>query len=220
MLRILIVGLVLLVVVLFAVPRRGFETPPPAVATILPAPRPLPATTFVDGNAATFTTADLAGRFTLMFFGFTNCPDICPLGLQVLAQATAELRISAPESAPRVVFISVDAYRDTPERIRAYLANFDPAFIGLTATDETLAPLLGMMGVTVHKNETEGEYYNVVHNGTVYVLDEAGQWIALFGGSSHDPATIASDYRRIVARQRTHSAAADTLAATGGSSLQ
>jgi len=104
------------------------------------------------------------------------------------------------------VFVSVDPQRDNPDRIRDYLANFDPDFLGLTAADEVLAPLLETLGVVVHKDEQDGEYYNVVHNGTVYLLDASGQWIGLFGGSEHEASQIASDFLRIRSRSSLASA--------------
>lgn len=195
MLRILVVGLVMLVAALLLLPDE--PVPPPDVATVLPEPRELPATSLIDHDGGAFSTTDLAGEFTLLFFGFTHCPDICPLTLQVLAAARTEIESRAPALTPRVVFVSVDPHRDTPDRIRAYVRNFHPEFVGVTAADETLAPMLGTLGVMVHKNELDGERYNVVHNGTVYVLDAAGRWIALFGGSSHDPSTLATDFLRI-----------------------
>jgi len=197
MLRILVVALVVLVAALMLLPRDRALVNPPAVATVLPEPRELPNVRFLDQSGSPFTTRDLAGNYTLLFFGYTNCPDICPLTLQVLAQAIGRIEARAPALVPRVVFVSVDPHRDTPDRIRAYLNAFDDRFIGITASDATLEPLLSTTGVMVHKSVSDGEPYNVTHNGTVYVLDADGRWIALFGGSSHDAATIATDFQRI-----------------------
>ena len=184
---------------LFALTVRN-TMPDPEVATVLSPPLPIPDAVLVDQAGREFTTSDLEGRFSLMFFGFTQCPDICPLTLQVLARAREEVRTQAPELVPDVVFVSVDPYRDTPERIGDYVSNFDPGFIGVTGSDEALAPLLGALGVTVHKNERDGEWYNVVHNGTVYVIGPDADLVALFSGSSHDAAAIATDFVRIRTR--------------------
>lgn len=197
MLRILVIGLVVLVAALYLIPREGDIVAPPAAATVLPEPRDLPDLAFVDRKGEAFGVDRLAGDYSLMFFGYTNCPDICPLTLQVLSQALDEIAARAPNLVPRVVFVSVDPQRDTPERIAAYVGAFHPDFIGLTATDEALAPLLGTMGVMVHKDVQDGEAYNVVHSGTIYVLDSDARWVALFGGSDHDASVIASDYLRI-----------------------
>ncbi len=196
LLRILVVSLILLVAIMMLLPRAGDRVPLPEVATVLPEPLALPEVELVDQSGRSFSTTDLHGDFSLMFFGFTHCPDICPLTLQVLASARAQVEHSAPAFTPEVIFVSVDPFRDSPERIRQYLANFDAEFTGVTASDEALAPLLKTLGVTVQKTERDGEYYNVVHNSTVYLIGPEAQLIAIFGGS-HDAATIASDYVRI-----------------------
>jgi protein SCO1/2 len=203
MLRIVVVALVLLVAAMLMIPRgreAAPETPAGAAtqtATVLPQPRPLPEFVLVDTAGREFTRTSLRGRHRLLFFGFTHCPDICPLTLQVLAAALDELTAQAPELVPEVVFVSVDPHRDTPDRIRDYLRNFDAQFIGVTGSDEALEPLVQTLGVTVHKIETDGQHYNVVHNGTIYVIDPDAALMAVFGGSSHDTQAIVSDYLRI-----------------------
>jgi protein SCO1/2 len=200
MLRVLVVALVLLVAAMVWMPRpdRG---EPPANATILPQPRALPEVALIDQTGADFRLESPRGELSLLFFGFTNCPDVCPLTLEVLADARAEIAERVPEAAPRVVFVSVDPSRDTPERIDAYLRNFDPDFIGVTAADDALAPLLKALGVTVEKHEHGGASYNVVHNSTVYVLGPDASLVAV-SGAPHDAATIAADYLKIRARHR------------------
>jgi protein SCO1/2 len=198
MLRILVVGLVVLVAAMFLLP-RGERGAPPQTATVLPAPRELQDVSFVDKTGQPIRLGDLEGGFSLLFFGFTNCPDVCPLTLQVLAATRAEIAARAPNLVPRIVFVSVDPNRDTPERIAAYLDNFDSEFLGLTASDDALAPLLAALGVAVEKHEHGGANYNVVHNSAIYVLDPNADWIAVTT-APHDPKVIASDYLRI--RQR------------------
>ncbi len=197
MLRILLVGLLVLVVALMLVGRDARTPPAPEVATMLPEARALPAVTFIDDEGRPFSTGEMAGDYTLLFFGFTNCPDICPLTLQVIATAKQRILAGRPDAVPQVVFVSVDPGRDDPATIKRYLDNFDSDFVGLTASDDALAPLLADLGVTVHKTEIEGETYNVVHNGTIYVLDPAGRWFALFGGSSHEAGAVANDFLRL-----------------------
>jgi protein SCO1/2 len=118
------------------------------------------------------------------------------LTLKVLADARAKIVAEAPENVPHVVFVSVDPNRDTPEKIAAYVQGFDPEFIGVTASEDTLRPLLTTLGVTVEKHEHGGESYNVVHNSTIYVVGPDGQWIAVSSGP-HSPTTIASDFLKI-----------------------
>ena len=193
LLRVLVVALVVLVAALMLMPRPGVT-----VATVLDVPRPLPSVAMVDQNGAAFAIDDLAGKPVLVFFGFTHCPDICPLTLAVLAQAMDSLRDA--QSAPAVLFVSVDPGRDTPALIKAYVEAFDPDFIGATADEATLAPLIATLGMTVHKERQGEAVYNVVHNGTVYVLDAEGRWAALFGGSEHRAEDIVRDYRALRGR--------------------
>ena len=203
MLRILVVGLVLLVAVMLSLPRPG-KIAPTEVATVLPDTLPLPQFDLVDHTGRRFDLDDLRGRFSLLFFGFTNCPDICPLTLQLLANARTEMAERNPKLTPGVVFVSVDPSRDSPERIASYLRKFDPQFIGVTGSDQALSPLLKALGVTVEKHEHGGEHYNVVHNSTVYVIGPQAEWIAL-SSAPHDATTIAADYAKIQRRyEATH----------------
>jgi protein SCO1/2 len=201
MLRVLVVGLVVLVAALFLLPRpeRGA---PPQTATVLPEARELADVRFVGTDGAEVRLHELDGNFTLLFFGFTNCPDVCPLTLAMLAEARAEIVRRAPRFVPRVLFVSVDPNRDTPERIRTYLQRFDPEFEGVTAADAELMPLLTALGVAVEKHEHGGGNYTVVHNSAVYVLDRETRWIAV-STAPHDPKVVAGDFLRI--RQRSPS---------------
>jgi protein SCO1/2 len=197
MLRILVISLVVLVAAMMLLKRAGDFAPTVTEATVLDEPRTLPDVALIDQHGEPFAIDDLAGRYVLVFFGFTNCPDICPLTLAVIAEAIRELRADSPELVPEVLFVSIDPARDTPAGIDAYLAAFDPTFIGATADEATIEPLLSALAVTVHK-ETQGDQtYNVVHNGTIYVLDEASRWAAIFGGSTHRAETIVNDYLAI-----------------------
>jgi protein SCO1/2 len=208
MLRILVIALVLLVAVMFWLPRPG-RLAPTEVATVLPNTLALPELALVDQAGREFDLTDLRGGFRLMFFGFTNCPDICPLTLQVLADARAEIEKRDAKLTPKVVFVSVDPNRDSPQRIASYLSNFDPEFTGVTGSEPALAPLLKVLGVTVEKHAHAGESYNVVHNSTVYFIGPQAELVAV-SGAPHDAATIAADYakiqRRYAATHRTPSA--------------
>jgi protein SCO1/2 len=187
----LIVALVLLAGAMVWVNR--IERSGPHVATVLPTPPALPAVALIDQSGHPYATGDLEGRFSLMFFGFTHCPDVCPITLQVLAETRAAL---AETEAPQVLFVSVDPRRDTPERIAAYLASFDPAFRGVTAELEALDPLLKQLGVLVQTHGSGDGTYTVTHNSTVYLIGPRAELLAVFSGP-HEAQAIADDYRRI-----------------------
>ncbi len=184
------------------------QTPPPqpATATLLEPPLELPEVTLIDKSGGEFVSGRLHGRFNLLFFGFTHCPDICPLTLAELAQVHA--RWNTPHiEVPQVVFVSVDPARDTPERINEYLDHFDPAFEGVTGPRYAMEPWLKSLGVAVHlQDHDEGEPYAVTHNSAVYVLGPGAELIAVFG-PPHDAAMIAADFLKIREHYlRTHDA--------------
>jgi len=129
MLRVLVVGLVVLVAAMFMMPRAPSPT---SAATVLPEPRALPDVDLVDAHGSRFDLDAFRGRFTLLYFGFTQCPDVCPITLKVLADARAKLNERAPQALPQVVFVSVDPERDTPAAIAEYLGHFDASFVGAT----------------------------------------------------------------------------------------
>ena len=199
LLRVLVVALVVLVAAMFLLPRG--DRSPLAAATWLPETLALPAVELVDDSGRNADLDVFRGKFSLLFFGFTNCPDVCPLTLKVLADARADLLKRAPRAVPQIVFVSVDPDRDTPERIAQYLDNFDPEFRGVTAPAERLAPLLKALGVTVEKHQHGGEQYTVIHNSTVYFIGPAAELVAVASGP-HEPATIAADYLKIRQRYR------------------
>jgi protein SCO1/2 len=177
-------------------PRRS--VPPPEAATEWPQQRALPAVMATDQHGTTISTAELTDRFTLLFFGFTNCPDICPLSMAVLAEANRRLEESR-RTPPRVVLVSVDPQRDTPEVLGDYLERFDSRFIGLTASEPALAPLLEALGVTVMKQPLGERHYTVTHNPQVFVIAPNGNVIATLSRAESADAVV-RDYQRIRAR--------------------
>ncbi|MEE8093578.1 MAG: SCO family protein [Gammaproteobacteria bacterium] len=207
--RILVAALVLLAGATVWVSSIRQNLPAPAVATLLPEPLSLPAVQLTDQHGLDFSTRELEGAFSLMFFGFTHCPDICPITLQTLANVDAQLRAKGLDT-PRVVFVSVDPDRDTPAQIERYLENFNSGFVGITGTQRALQPLIAALGVTVQRQEFPGETaYNVTHNSTVYLIGPQAELVALFS-APHDAAVIATDYlriRRLYQTQRTAASA-------------
>jgi cytochrome oxidase Cu insertion factor (SCO1/SenC/PrrC family) len=108
-----------------------------------------PAAGFIDQDRQAFGLDRLEGRWSLMFFGFTNCPDICPMTLGTLAQAEKQLEDLPQAQRPQVILVSVDARRDTPERLASYVRFFGPSFTGITAPQEIVEDFARQMGVVV-----------------------------------------------------------------------
>jgi protein SCO1/2 len=177
---------------------RTDTQPAVATATLLSPPRPLPPLALVDHDNRPFDVQRLRGGWSFVFFGFTSCPDACPATMSALAQ-TKKLLADLPETLrPRVVMISVDPERDTPERLAGYVQAFDPSFIGATAAKATIDELAKRMGVLAAIRPLEGDNYTVDHTTSLFLIDPQGSFRALFS-MPHTPKLIAEDYRRIVA---------------------
>jgi protein SCO1/2 len=147
--------------------------------------------TDADGNA--FTENDLHGDLTLLFFGFTNCPDVCPDTLATLAEAMDKLETMRVERLPEVVFVSVDPARDGGESMRDYVTYFDPAFRAVTGSDDALQTLTRQMGVMYARERPDDSgYYGVDHSGMIVVVDSRGRMIGRFPPST-DAERVAAD---------------------------
>src|SRR3546814_10364321 len=120
-----------------------------------------------DGERVAYT--DLAGRYRLVYFGFTYCPDVCPVDLQIIGQALRQLEQNHPEVAARVqpIFISVDPERDTPPVLKEYVAAFHPRLVGLTGTPEEIADVANRYGVSYMKDEVEGASDYLVNHSRI-----------------------------------------------------
>jgi protein SCO1/2 len=176
---------------------NGDAQAPLTKATKLDPVRPMPAFEFTDHLGAPFNSARLKDQWTVMFFGFTNCPDVCPATLAVLAQAEKTLSDLPAASKPRVVLVSVDPQRDTPEKLASYVKFFSPSFLGVTGTQETIAKFTREMGIPVAIHRLEDGNYTVDHSAIILLIDPNAALTAVFS-TPHEPQVIAADYRRIV----------------------
>ncbi len=132
----------------------------------------------LDVNQETFL-----GKATLMFFGFTNCPDICPGTLQGLASAIEALPEERQDEV-QVLFVSVDPSRDTPDRLKAYTDFFGPQVTGLTGTDDQLSALVKRMRATYGYGEAdENGNYAVSHSSAIYGFNADGEAQVLLRGN-------------------------------------
>ena len=136
--------------------------------------------TLVDQTGKTVTDQDFRGRYMLVFFGFTHCPDICPAELQVMSAALDELGPKADEVAP--VFITLDPERDTQAAMGAYVKNFGSRFVGLTGSPEQIAVAAKAYRVAYSKLQEDkaSSDYSIDHSALVYLMDKDGQYITHF----------------------------------------
>jgi protein SCO1/2 len=125
------------------------------------------------------TLNSLLGHWTYLTFGYTHCPDVCPGTLGLLAQVTRQM---GDRKAPLVVFVSVDAPRDSPALLRQYVPGFHPSFLGATGSDEALTPLTKALGVYYVRNAPAkpGGGYSVDHSSAVYLINPEGRLRASF----------------------------------------
>ena len=143
----------------------------------------------IDQDGIRRTDMDFRGKYMLIFFGYTFCPDVCPTTLAVEAEALDKLGADASRITP--IFITVDPQRDTPEKLKSYLSAFDagpsslrPKFVGLTGTDEEIAKVADGYGVyyQAHLDARFGgaAEYTVDHTGHVYLMSPEGKFVAYY----------------------------------------
>jgi protein SCO1/2 len=177
----LIIGLVLIVA--FAGFYQFFAKQPlpePESALIFPEPRVLAPFSLTDQHDKTFTERDLRGVWNFFFFGYTNCPDVCPATLRLMQQAWEILDKQQKADNVRFIFVSVDPERDTPENLDKYVSYFNPKFLGLTGSELQISRLGEQFGVFYVKESGAGapDNYLIEHTGSVMFVDPEGRYIA------------------------------------------
>jgi protein SCO1 len=169
----------------------------PEHARILPTPRPLPEVPAVDHSGAAFSSSDFEGRWTVVFFGFTYCPDICPATLHVLASVRRALDDLPQGDRPDVMMISVDPERDSPQRLAEYIPFFHPDFLGLHVPAEHLPELARAFSAAYFYMPLDDDNYTVDHTTSLFLVDPGARVSAVIP-TPHVAEVIASDYRRII----------------------
>ncbi len=155
------------------------DAPPPRTETALLKPvtgigGPF---TLLDQKKRPFTEKDLTGRPTALFFGYTFCPDVCPT---TLLEATTWMKeLGADGDRLRVVFVSVDPERDTPDKLDQYIASFDDRFIGLSGSREETDRIVKAYRVFARKVEAAGGDYTMDHTAAVYLLDAQARFVGV-----------------------------------------
>jgi protein SCO1/2 len=153
----------------------------------------------IDLQGRVFGSANLRGHWSMLFFGYTNCPDLCPTTLTTLAAMQKRLRAAKAAVLPQVIFVSVDAKRDTPAQMAKYVPYFDPEFIGLTAADQpSIEAVARKLGVSVIIQPATDGNYSVDHSGAIFVLNPDGRLTAVLSGPFGVEA-LQGDFQRIVA---------------------
>lgn len=134
----------------------------------------------IDQDGKPFSDRDLLGEFSLMYFGFTHCPDICPDELEKLSES---LDLIEKQSGRQVqaVFITVDPDRDSPSLVKQYVKEFHPRMIGLTGPMEEITRTSKSFRVYFHKTTDDPQDYLVDHSIIIYLMDPKGNFVTFYG---------------------------------------
>lgn len=198
LLALLIIGVVVIIYILYRVTSQpavpaisqteytGTEYDPPVQLTEFTLPSSIGQPVSLSG---------LSGRWTVLFFGYTHCPDFCPLTLAEFKQIKSQLGDKVADV--QFVFVSVDGKRDTPELLKAYLARFDSNFIGLSGDDQTLERIGADYGLFYQRHDDGGtnENYLVDHTTRLYLVDPQGLMRVTYAYGT-EPETIAESIRQ------------------------
>ena len=164
--------------------------------TVLKPPRQIQVPELTKQDGTPFTNEDLNGQWSLLFFGYTHCPDICPTTMNVLAEAKRK----SDGDFPRVVFVTVDPQRDTVDMLGDYVHYFDPEFTGVTGDENMIQALTLQASVLYMKvpgesgNEND---YLVDHSSSILMINPQGQ-LAAFLGAPHTPGSILDSVNKVV----------------------
>ena len=181
--------------------RKNFS---PIQGTILSPARKIAVPALVKDDGRVFSLDDLTGHWSLLFFGYTHCPDVCPTTMAVLAQASKIAQVNN-HMFPQVIFISVDPERDKVEMLTEYVQYFDKDFIAVTGNEKLIKALTLQMSVVymkmpVDNNSAAGSAesgYLIDHSAALLLLNPEGKLVAFFN-PPHDPKTILNDFQTVV----------------------
>lgn len=168
---------------------------------ILPKPRAPSPFRLLRDDGSPFTEADLEGSWTLAYFGFTHCPDICPVTLAVLAEVRRQLAESESYPPFDVALFTVDPERDTPEVLEEFVRYFHPDFVGVTGEHEVLAALAGDVSVAFAKvpSDQDPDGYVVDHTGNILIFNPRGHYHGYIR-LPHTPERVLTAYGTLVDR--------------------
>jgi len=143
---------------------------------ILKTPRKIGVPELIRGDGELFSLSDLTGHWSLLFYGYTNCPDICPTTLNTIAAAKKQV-----DDFPQVVFVSVDPQRDNAQLVGDYVRYFDRDFIGVTGEEKLLQAMAAQMSVAAMAMPPEkpGDAYLVDHSANLMLLNPEGRMVAM-----------------------------------------
>nr|CAX83904.1 Electron transport protein SCO1/SenC [uncultured bacterium] len=178
------------------------ESQPDLVGVLLPTPRELKPFTLTDHEERAFTLDQLKGQWTFLFFGYTHCPDVCPVSMGALAEVWTLLQSTSNGlKNVRGVFVSVDPDRDTLPHLKEYVGYFHPDFLGVTGTHETIRGFAKQLGayysLPEKKEGSDSSEQTISHTSVFFLLDPEGRFAAMFQPQMHMPARVAELFVKI-----------------------
>jgi len=179
--------------------QSGWEAKPPQLikGVMLSNTKPLVDVDFTDHNGRPFGLDNFNDKWSVLFFGFTNCPDVCPTTMQTMKQVKQKVADAGLWSKFQLIMVSVDPERDTTERLKQYVPYFDPEFIGVSAEIEQTAAFAKNLGILFFKSEaTENGSYDVEHGAALILVNPNGQYSGVFSGP-HKVDEISQDLIKI-----------------------
>ncbi len=177
-------------------PAAAVALPAMRAVTLFPGTRTLAAYKLTASDGSAITPDSLRGHWTLVYLGFTRCPDVCPTTLQSLGQAGKAWAALPATTRPRVLFVSVDPDRDTPQKVGEYAHYFGKEILAATADEKTLAGFARSLGMVYMKVPTTAGDYTIDHSASVSVLDPNGRMAGLIR-PPFDPAAIGADMKTL-----------------------
>lgn len=176
------------------------EHKPKISGTILSGALPMPDFSLEEASGKRYTNADLMGHWSFIFFGFSNCPYVCPTTLAQLNMMEKQLKADGVTNLPQVLMVSVDPSRDTAQRMHSYVTSFNPAFIGLRASVDKTLKLAKEMKVSFAKVQAPGNdssRYTITHTATITVVGPEGK-VRAYLSYPHKALVMVRDYELIL----------------------
>jgi len=139
------------------------------------------------------SSGEFRGRFLLVYFGYSHCPDVCPTTLATMADALSKLGSDRARIVP--IFITIDPARDTPAQLKPYLDAVAPGFVGLTGTDKAIAAVAGRFLVKFKKQKLPGGGYAMDHSNVIYLMGPDGRFVTYWDDAAIGPDKLAEQLR-------------------------
>jgi cytochrome oxidase Cu insertion factor (SCO1/SenC/PrrC family) len=149
--------------------------------------------TLIDQDGKRRSSRDFAGKYMLIYFGYTYCPDVCPTTLALMGDAIGRLGPKGARVVP--VFITIDPARDTPAQLKSYLKSFGPQFVGFTGSEQDVAKVAADYRVYARKHPLGGGGYGMDHSSVIYLMGPDGKFVAYWDDTAVGPDALAKEIR-------------------------